>query len=156
MLRKILFAVLLVALLFTLSGCKWMLTTMMWGIIGSSDDTASKEDTISFVKEHQNELLSRIEQGECSTLEGYGIIKSVYETDDFVEFYCGGSGFGSQTNYSGFFYAKNGYMNAVRSDISLDTMVEKDGGYYWHDEVGDNTYFVVHICDRFYYYYEHY
>ena len=55
-----------------------------------------------------------------------------------------------------FFYAKNGYMNAVRSDISLDTMVEKDGGYYWHDEVGDNTYFVVHICDRFYYYYEHY
>lgn len=156
MLRKFLFAVLLVALLFTLSGCKWMLTTVMWGIIRSSDDTVSKEDTISFVKEHQNELLSHIEQGEGSTLEGYGIIKNVYETDDFVEFYCGGSGFGSQTNYSGFFYAKNGNMNALLPDVEINDMVAKDGGYYWHDEVGDNTYFVVHICDRFYYYYEHY
>lgn len=156
MLRKILIAVLLVALLLTLSGCKWILTTMMWGVIGDSDDTVSKEDTISFVQEHQNKLLSHIEQGDSSALAKYGIIKSVYESGNYIEFYCGGSGFGSQTNYSGFFYAKNGFMNAARSDISLDTMVEKDGGYYWHDEVGDNTYFVVHICDRFYYYYEHY
>lgn len=153
MLRKIICAVFTVVMIFTLSGCEWLLLPI---IIEQSNDIKSKEEIIAFVQENRDKLLASIKQRQPETLEGFGIIKSVYEGGNYIEYYCGGSGFGSQTNYSGFIYAKNGNINAARSDISLDAMVEKDDGYYWHDEVGDNTYFVVHICDRFFYYYEHY
>ncbi len=156
MLRKILCALLVAIMMFALSGCEWIMAGILLGLSRDSDDIKSKEEIIKFVQENQDKLLASIKQREPETLEGYGIIKSVYEGGNYIEYNCGGEGFGSQTNYSGFFYAKNGNRNAARSDISLNAMVEKDGGYYWHDEVGDNTYYVVHICDRFYYYYEHY
>lgn len=155
MLRKILCLLLAVILIFSLSGCQWQWILLL-PMIEQSNDMESKQDTFTFVQENQDMLLLCIKQREASTLEGYGIIKSVTESGNYIEFYCGGSGFGAETNYSGFFYSKNGNINAARSYISPDDMLPKDDGYYWEDEIGDDSYYVENICGNFYYYLEHY
>lgn len=153
MLRKFFCWIFPYALIIVLSGLLWFLLSLF---AENFNDIESKDDIIRFVKKNHDKLIECIQQRESEALEGYGIIKSVSESDDYIEFYCGGEGFASQTNYCGFFYAKNGNMNALCPNIEINDMVAKDGGYYWQEEVGDNTYFVAHICDKFYYYFMHF
>lgn len=121
-----------------------------------NDDSPSKEDIIKFVNENEEHLLQCILKRELKTLEGYGIIESMYESGNYIEFFCGGSGFASQTNYTGFIFSKNGNMNAARADIPVDDMRPDGNGYFWHEKNGDNSYYVENISGRIYYYYEHY
>lgn len=156
MLRKGLCLALTALLLFSLSGCGDFIELVRLIREIQEDDRPSGEEMRQFVLENEDYLLQCIQAGEPEKLEGYGIIKSVYESGNYIEFSCEGSGFGSQTNYAGLFYSKNGNMNAARPHISPEDMIQEGNGYLWEQPEGDNTYYVEHICGRFYYYLEHY
>ncbi len=156
MLKRCGCAFLTIILALSLSGCG-----EIWSVIIQireirKGDAAPKEDIFQFVLENEEYLLQCLKQSELETLENYGIIKDVYESDNYIDFSCGGSGFASQTNHTGFIYSKYGNINAARPDIRVEDMIPDGNGYYWHEENGDNSYYIENIIGRFYYYYEHY
>ena len=92
-----------------------------------------------------------------------GWIKSVDVSDGYVDFYCGGSGMGSQTNYTGFFFTPDDDPLALwreyDSKIDADFVETEDGWEYRefdHDAKGDNVFIVRKLAPCYYYYYLHY
>lgn len=94
-------------------------------------------------------------------------IKSVDVSDGYIDFYCGGSGMGSQTNNTGFFFTpdddplamwrKNDPVHYVMT--AADFIETEDGWEYQerdHNAGGDNVYIVRKIAPCYYYYYLHF
>ena len=90
----------------------------------------------------------------------------VHEAENFIDCYCGGSGMGSQTNYTGFVYTpdddplsmwrQNGYNSVL---TPADFVKTEDGWEYSerdHDPNGDNLFIIKKLAPCYYYYYLHY
>lgn len=75
-------------------------------------------------------------------------------TAEIVEFAVGGSGFGSATSYTGFYYSPEdiplGFQGAV-----LD-LTESAHGWTWQEENSDNRQIIEKICDHWYWYEAHF
>lgn len=113
-----------------------------------TDDRVPKEKILSFVQEQQEELEACIASGSFSTLDSSGVVLDVGVGADYVEFNCGGRGFGPETEYRGFYYSPTDDMTALYPDIKLKPAGR---GYAWSGD-GDNSYYTEHICGHFYYY----
>ena len=94
-------------------------------------------------------------------------IKSVDERDGYINFYCGGSGMGSQTNYTGFLFTPDDDPLAmwrknepIHHVMTASDFVETADGWEYresdHDSGGDNVYIVRKLAPCYYYYYLHY
>lgn len=152
MCKKILSLFMVMVLLLSLTSCKDLVGgAFMLLFAATSDDSAEKEDIISFVEKHQDELLECVESNDYSSLEKYSIIKSVSADETAVDFYCGGAGFGSATFYCGFYYTAENDMSAIYRP-SKDKLQACGEGFEWTEDGGDNRYYTEKICDRFYYY----
>ena len=112
------------------------------------DDRAPKEKIFSFVREQQEELEACIASGNFSTLDSSGVVMDVHVGENHVEFYCGGQGFGPDTEYRGFYYSTTNDMTVLYPDIRLKPV---GNGYTWSGD-GDNSYYTEHICGHFFYY----
>lgn len=119
------------------------------------DDGASERQIKSFVQKHEEEILSCIEQGDYSALDQYDIIKKIDPDGASIDFYCGGSGFASQTNYCGFYYSSSDNLRAIWC-AHPGELVPHEDGYFVQEDEGDNYYYVENICGHFYYYYSHF
>ena len=128
------------------------------------DDRASKEDIFAYVKENEAELLDAINKDDFLTIRTSTRIIQLIDDDEigrgFVDFDCGGSGFGSETSYCGFFYSADNDMTERRQLPFGEEFKESGDGYLWEEswnnQYGDNTYYVENICTHFYYYEEFY
>lgn len=70
--------------------------------------------------------------------------------DWFVEYSCGGHGFGSATSYWGFYYSADDDMNRIW--CAGQPLVPEGNGFLYRQEDGDNRYYTEWIMDHFYYY----
>lgn len=120
------------------------------------DDRASKEDIFAYVKENEAELLDAINKDDFLTIRTSTRIIQLIDDDEigrgFVDFECGGSGFGSETSYCGFYYSADDNMTEIWCAPSGVSLSESGSGYEWHEKNGDNTYYTENICGHFYYY----
>ncbi len=154
MLKKGLSLLLVVIMLFSLSGCSDVLGGAFFlFLVATSDDRADKAEVFEFVCEKEEELLKAIEEEDFSAFENQGFIKEIDEDDTVVDFFCGGAGIGSGTSYVGFFYSPDNDMTAVWcAPYSAASLVPCGNGFEWGEENGDNYYYTEHICGNFYYY----
>ena len=94
-------------------------------------------------------------------------IEDVDAADGYVDFYCGGGGRGSQTEYTGFFYTPADDPLAMwRQSTSADNdslasdFVETESGWEYresnHQSGGDNRFLVRKLAPCYYYYWLHY
>ena len=94
-------------------------------------------------------------------------IERATERDGYIDFECGGSGMGSQTNYTGFFFTSDDDPLAMwrENDPSTHVMTAsdfvetRDGWEYResdHNSGGDNVYLVRKLAPCYYYYYLHF
>lgn len=127
----------------------WLLALIL--MLTACSAEASRGTIIRYVEEHQEELESRIERGD---LEGIGL--PVLEADvreSCIEFECGGSGFGPETAYWGFFYTAADDIHAVWCAPPRGSAFSPEGeGRRWKEPGGDNEFYVEHIVGHFYYY----
>lgn len=130
------------------SGCGGLLLA---GIAMLDDDRASKEDIAAYVTENEDLLLQCIDANNFQAVESAEIIMDISPKDGFVEFSCGGYGFGSATAYCGFYYSAKDDMTEIWCAPTYGTLTESGSGYEWHGD-GDNTYYTENICGHFYYY----
>lgn len=154
MLKKGLSLILVIIMLFTLSGCADLLGAAVFLIlIETGDDRADKDDIFEFVCENEEALLRAIETGDFTAFENQGFIKDIDADDTAVDFSCGGAGVGSGTSYVGFYYTQDNDMTAVWcSPSSASSLTPSGSGYEWQEPNGDNRYYTERICGNFYYY----
>lgn len=94
-------------------------------------------------------------QSDNSTFQSIMDIKGLIDVnveDEIIDFYCGGSGFGSSTSYYGFYYTENDNLSAIW--CAGDTLAPSGKGWSWKN--GDNSYYTEKITDNFYYYEAHF
>ena len=147
--KKLLCLVLCLLCTVPLSGCGGILLA---GIAALSDDRADKTAIISYVKDNESTLVECIKKNDFTQLNKNKIIKEINGKNDFVEFYCGGAGFGSATSYRGFYYSENDDMTSIWCASEVDKLSPAGGGYEWHEKDGDDSYYTEIICGHFYYY----
>ena len=130
-------------------------------LLSGGDDRADKEDIFAYVKENEDLLLKCIDENDFSEIKSSAGIIQYIDVDDigngFVNFDCGGAGFGPETSYRGFYYSADDDMTEVWcAHCDNDSLRESGEGYLWKeswtDKYGDNTYYTENICGHFYYY----
>lgn len=95
-----------------------------------------------------------VDTGDYSEVEKLEGIRDVTEHDDYIEFYCGGTGMGSNTNYYGILYSE--------LDVSLIaptngyTVTREGGVVRIEEDRGDNLFIYTSLGDGFWFYEEHY
>lgn len=154
MLKKLLSLLLIVVMMFSLTGCSDILGgAFFFFLIATGDDRADQSEIIEFVCENEAELMSAIESGNFSEFENQGFIKTIDADDAAVEFSCGGAGVGSGTSYVGFYYTPDGDMTAVWcAPASEASLIPCGSGFEWREKGGDDRYYTEQICGNFYYY----
>ena len=152
--KNLICALLVVALIFAVVGCQRIIGGAYFlYLVATSDDSASESEIFEFVIENEAELLAAVEREDFSAFENQGFIRDISLRDGVAEFSCGGGGVGSGTSYVGFFYTETDDMAAVWcAPSSAALLTRTEGGYEWQEKNGDNTYYVGHICGKFYYY----
>ncbi len=96
------------------------------------------------------ENVSEFSDTVAKSLDIKGIMFIRVHENGVVEFNCGGSGFGSETEYYGFYYSTAAEPENIISPEPL-TQRGKDR-WVWHEDGGDNAMQAEKIFDDFYYY----
>ena len=121
------------------------------------DNSLTKEQIFALVENEQ----VRLTEIACSdapqeTKRPLGVRK-ITVVDGTVDFYCGGSGMGSESSYYGFYYAPDGEPDAVfcgtRFAAAGDLRPDGEGCAVQAEE---NTYYTQAIGGGFYYYEAHF
>ena len=129
------------------------------------EDLSEKERILRYVKQHEGLLLRYVKKRDDAILENQPIIQEVKFDGSCIDFFCGGSGFGSHTTYWGFFYSESDDLTArcpAPSDgKEYEQKLQQSGEGYlwresWQDPRGDNSYYVEPIVGHFYYYEIHF
>ena len=152
--KKVLSALLILLLVFSLSGCSNLFGMfIMICAAGSSDDRAEKTDIIEFVIEHEEALREAVEQNDYTAFENSDIVLDIHPQENAIKFYCGGAGFGAETIYVGFYYTADNDMTSLDlAPSSPDLLTPSGDGFEYREAAGDNRYYTEKICENFYYY----
>ena len=122
-----------------------------------SDGLTDKEDIIKLFVKHEEAIQSAVNSENFDKIEKIRGIQSVYIYDDYIDFSCGGSGFGPSTHYYGFFYSADDNLLAWNGGMcSPNELYENGQGYTYQQTNGDDMYYVEKIVDHFFYYEAHY
>lgn len=125
----------------------------LWAILLSflmvaTTDALTREQIVSLVRGHHDVILREVTEGEDFTQTlAIGGVQSAHPFDGGCAFYCGGSGMGPDTYYTGFFYASR------QPDVS--SAQPHENGWLFQGE-GDNRQYMEKLCDHFYYYWQQY
>lgn len=109
----------------------------------------SRLEVIEYVRENETTLTQCIAAGDYASLGAP--VEEVTEGERCIEFSCGGSGFGSQTAYCGFFYSPDDDMSAIWC-APQKALTPTGCGFGWQEADGDNACYVEPIVGHFYYY----
>ena len=145
---------LLAALCLLFSGCANVLWTVM---DAATSDEKSFEQLQELFEEDFAVIDSAVRSGRASDAEALRWIRSADEDEAYIDFYCGGSGMGSQTNYTGFFYSPEDDPLALwrNSPVRWD-FVETEEGWEYVEGGGDNHFLVRQLASGYFYYFMHY
>lgn len=135
----------LLALVFSLTSCS------------SSDGITDKEDIINMFTENEDAIISAVNSESFDEIEKIHGIQSIDISNDYIDFSCGGAGFGPSTHYYGFFYSADDDLLAWNGGACpADELYECGQGYKYQQTDGDNEYYVEKIGEHFFYYEAHF
>ena len=131
---------------------------IMW-FANMIDNSLSKKEIIELVNENHSIILDDVNEKEFSDTERIEGIQEIYNKTQIVDFYCGGTGIGSATNYYGFYYSSDNNPKAVFAGTIISEtpnfQMEKNG-FCIKNSNDDNYYYTEKIRDNFYYYEAHF
>lgn len=137
--KRVLSAIGMLALLVMLAGC--------------GSPKMRKDQAFRLVEEHYETLCSDVEQwnfDHSRAIEGIESVMPDEEGSAFVEYDCGGAGFGPNTAYWGFYYSANDDLTLIW--CAAHPLLRSGDGFLYQQEGGDNRYYTEKIAGHFYYY----
>ena len=136
---------LLICVMLLISGCD------------SKKENRPQDEVAKLVNRNYTVILEDIKENDFSDTKALEGVEEVYSDGDALQVDCGGSGFGSETNYWGFYYSPEDRPLFVWcGDEWLDPLQEDGNGFSYHESNGDNSYYTEKIRDNFYYYEAHF
>ena len=148
--KKIIITVLCILIPFSFSGCGGLLLA---GMAILDDNRASKDEICAYVRENEKTIIDCIKTKDYAAVKNSNIVKEISFGHKYIEFDCGGAGFGSATSYCGFYFSEEDDMTAIWCGPTDNEPLQKSGnGYMWKQKDGGNTYYTENICGHFYYY----
>ena len=126
---------------------------------------SEKERILRYVRKHEGLLLRYVKKRDDAILINQPIIQEIKSDASCIDFFCGKSGFASQTACWGFYYSDSDDLTALCPTPSdgkpYEQKLQKSGEGYlwqesWEDPRGDNRYYVEPIVGHFYYYELHF
>lgn len=132
--------------------CFCVLILAVSAILSGCNDKISKDEIISLVLTNKESLLNDISDENFENCKRIPEIKEVNVFDGYIEFYCGGSGAGGETDYSGFYYFGTLDLQEIFDTLGQHDFVREGDGYIWRQADGDNIVYIEQITEAFYYY----
>lgn len=108
----------------------------------------SKNDIATVVNNNQETLLADIQTKNFSASMMIPRVNQVTDNGTYIDYNCGGSGLGSETNSFGFYYIANDDITSVNDK----EWTAEGEGFIQREEDSDDTLYLEKICDNFYYY----
>lgn len=121
-----------------------------------SRNLTGKGAIVRLYQRNEDIFLQAAATGDYSAVERIISVRDVDMMDTYVAISCGGSGLGAGTNYYGIFYYEGEDLCAVDVDASGGRFVESDDGYLYHEENGDNRFYVEPLGNHYFYYEAHF
>ena len=104
-----------------------------------SSGMSYKDDIINLFIKNEDEIISAVNSRNFDNIEKINGIQSIYVSDDYIDFSCGGSGFGSSTHYYGFFYSVSDNLLAWNGGgWPANELYECGQGFKYQQTGGDN------------------
>ena len=127
-------------------------------IVNLFSDNLSKKQIFSLVNKNQEMLNDCIDSKDFSEIKQLKGVKEVNFENDVLDVYCGGSGFGSATNYYGFYYSPpNKPLVVWCGHVSESKRLSPESnGYSIRNSNDDNWYYTEKIRENFFYYESHF
>lgn len=127
-------------------------------LVNLFDDSLSKRQIFSLVNKNYELLNECIDSNDFSEIEQLKGVKKVTIDNDVLDVYCGGSGFGSATNYYGFYYSPSNKPLVVWCGYiyQSNTFSPENNGYSIRHSNDDNWYYTEKIRENFFYYESHF
>lgn len=116
----------------------------------------SRDAVVRMYEKNEDAFLNAAATGDFSALKEIRGVEDVSAHEDYVDFFCGGSGMGSNTQYYGIFYSPDDNMCKVWGAPYNEKLEPENGGYRWKEPDGDNEYYVEPLGNHFFYYEEKY
>lgn len=128
-----------------------LLSISLFTACSLSDDLTDKADIIKLFNDNKDAIISAVDGGSFDEVEKIRGIESVYASDTYIDFSCGGTGFGPSTQYYGFFYSATDDLTAWNGGVCpADELYEFGDGYKYQQADGDNEYYVEEIGEHFF------
>lgn len=135
----------------------FLVSIMLFPSCSLSNGLTNKPAIVKLFYDHKDAIISAVDSESFDEIENIRGIQSIYESDEYIDFSCGGSGFGSNTYYYGFFYSPEDSLTAWNGGACpADELYEYENGYKYQQTDGDNEYYVEKIGEHFFYYEAHF
>ncbi len=124
-----------------------------------TQNLTDKERIVTLFEQNEMLITDAVQTGDFEKVRQIKGIQNVYisEQYNYIDFECGGSGFGPSTHYYGFYFSPEDDLTAWNGGACPVQELIVDGeGYSWQEIDGDNRYYVEKIGDHFYYYEAHF
>lgn len=129
----------------------WLLAIGLFLSCSSSKNLTNKEDIIKLFNENKDTITSAVEKENFDEIEKIRGIESVFQSENYIDFSCGGAGGGSGTQYYGFFYSAEDNLTAWNGGACpADALYAWGSGYKYTQTDGDNAYYVEKIAEHFF------
>ena len=117
-------------------------------------NTLSKNDIFEMVDENHTVILQDINNGNFDNTKKIKGIEDISFSENYIDFFCGGNGIGSEMSYYGFYYSPRDSIEAMQntSHPAGEALKPDGSGYSWQEINGDNRFYAEKIMDGFYYY----
>ncbi len=131
-----------------------------WGVTSflsaCSNGLTSRDSIVSLYTQNESLFVNAATNSNFSDLEKIDGVQEVLVWDKYVDIQCGGSGFGSSTNYFGIFFSEKDNLRAIDVAGPFDEFVSSGNGYRCEQPDGDNEYYVEPLGNHYFYYEVHY
>ena len=116
-----------------------------------------RDSVVAFYRKNEAAFLSAAQTKDFDSLSSLFGVSEVYVRDEYIDVSCGGFGIGPDTNYYGIFYSEGDDLCAI--DVApgdSSALTERDGGFFWEESGGDNSYYVEPLGNHYFYYEAHF
>lgn len=158
---KKLLLVILILLLQTGCALPFLQAFSLFAFIVISDNMpgnlTDRDSVVDLYRENEEAFLKAAETGSFEDLKDIFGVSDVHLNRDYVDIYCGGTGMAPSSSYYGIFYSEGDDLCAI--DVApgdSSALTERDGGYFWEESGGDNSYYVEPLGNHYFYYEAHF
>lgn len=116
-----------------------------------------KQKIFNFVEKNYDIIVEACGSNDSAALSAIDGIQEVDFVNGYVLVYCQGYGFGSSTQYYGFYYSRDNLPVAVSDGqiLCLSSQLVKEGDGYQYIDSNYNIFYTEHIKGNIYFYKEY-